>query len=84
MSLTRMVGHLRAPAGSDRRLLLADKESGLGEQIIELMKTMNHEVGTTFIFSTHDPSIVGIADHVIRLKDGLITENVRTTEGVRA
>jgi putative ABC transport system ATP-binding protein len=71
------------------QIVLADEptanlDSETGEQIIELMKTMNHEVGTTFIFSTHDPSIVGIADHVIRLKDGLITENTRTKEGVRA
>jgi putative ABC transport system ATP-binding protein len=41
------------------------------------MKKMNEDVGTTFIFSTHDPSIVDIADHVIRLKDGKITLNER-------
>ena len=64
------------------RIVLADEptanlDSKTGETIIELMKRMNTDLGTTFIFSTHDPSIVGIADHVIRLHDGEVTENSR-------
>ena len=64
------------------RIVLADEptanlDSTTGEAIIELMKKMNNELGTTFIFSTHDPSIVGIADHIIKLHDGEITENTR-------
>ena len=65
------------------RIVLADEptanlDSATGEAIIELMKRMNEELGTTFIFSTHDPSIVGIADHIIRLLDGKIIEDKRT------
>ena len=64
------------------KIVLADEPTGnldsaTGESIIELMKRMNTQMETTFIFSTHDPSIVGIADHIIRLHDGEITENVR-------
>jgi putative ABC transport system ATP-binding protein len=55
----------------------ANLDSKTGETIIELMKRINGDLGTTFIFSTHDPTIVGIADHVIRLHDGEVTENVR-------
>jgi putative ABC transport system ATP-binding protein len=55
----------------------ANLDSATGESILELMKRMNREFGTTFIFSTHDPSIVSIADHVIRLKDGQVVENRR-------
>ncbi len=55
----------------------ANLDSATGESIIELMKKMNEDVGTTFIFSTHDQSIVDIADHVIRLKDGRVIENRR-------
>ncbi len=55
----------------------ANLDSKTGEQIIELMKKINHDLSTTFIFSTHDASIVKIADHVIRLHDGLVVENVR-------
>ena len=64
------------------KIVLADEptanlDSATGESIIELMKRMNKELGTTFIFSTHDQKIVDIADHVIRLKDGLVSENYR-------
>lgn len=64
------------------QIVLADEptanlDSETGEAIIELMKKMNEELGTTFIFSTHDPTIVEIADHIIRLHDGLITENYK-------
>ncbi len=55
----------------------ANLDSKTGETIIELMKKMNKEFGTTFIFSTHDRTIVDIADHVIRLKDGTIESNSR-------
>ncbi|MBL8966405.1 MAG: ABC transporter ATP-binding protein [Spirochaetaceae bacterium] len=62
------------------RIILADEptanlDSKTGEAIIELMRRINREFGTTFIFSTHDPKIVAEADHVIRLKDGLVAEN---------
>ncbi len=64
------------------QIVLADEptanlDSKTGEAIIELMKKINRDLETTFIFSTHDPSIVGIADHVIQLLDGRITENRR-------
>ncbi|MDD3981185.1 MAG: ABC transporter ATP-binding protein [Spirochaetia bacterium] len=55
----------------------ANLDSKTGEEVIELMKKINQDMDTTFIFSTHDATVVGIADHVIRLKDGLITENFR-------
>jgi putative ABC transport system ATP-binding protein len=68
------------------KVVLADEptanlDSKTGEQIIELMKKINKEQNTTFIFSTHDSTIVDIADHVIRLKDGLIVEETRRMEG---
>lgn len=64
------------------RIVLADEptanlDSKTGEAIIELMKKVNREHDTTFIFSTHDATIVDIADHVIRLHDGEIVENSR-------
>jgi putative ABC transport system ATP-binding protein len=64
------------------RIVLADEptanlDSKTGEAIIGLMKKINRDFGTTFIFSTHDASIVEIADHIIALHDGVITENRR-------
>ena len=58
----------------------ANLDSTTGEQIIELMKKINRELDTTFIFSTHDAKIVDVADHIIRLKDGLVIENRRRGE----
>ncbi len=71
------------------RIVLADEptanlDSATGESIIEMMKAMNRDFGTTFIFSTHDASIMAIADHVIQLHDGRITANQRRSgAGVR-
>jgi putative ABC transport system ATP-binding protein len=64
------------------QIVLADEptanlDSATGEQILDLMKKINREMETTFIFSTHDAKIVGLADHIVRLRDGLVTENIR-------
>jgi putative ABC transport system ATP-binding protein len=64
------------------QIVLADEptanlDSKTGEAIIGLMKKMNAELETTFVFSTHDHTIMAIADHVIRLQDGLVVENTR-------
>lgn len=50
----------------------ANLDSVNGDQILELMKKLNSELNTTFVFSTHDAKIVGMANHVIHIKDGTI------------
>lgn len=70
------------------QIVLADEptanlDSKTGEDIIGLMKKINRDLDTTFIFSTHDATIVSIADHVIRLKDGEIVENTRKSRAER-
>lgn len=60
-------------------LILADEptanlDSKNGEQILALMKKLNEELGTTFVFSTHDKKIVEMANHVIKIADGKIIE----------
>lgn len=42
-------------------------------KVINIMHEMKNEFGTTFIFSTHDPKIVGEAEIVYTLEDGAIT-----------
>ena len=64
------------------QIILADEptanlDSKTGEQIIDLMKKINSELGSTFIFSTHDAEIVGIANHIVRLRDGLVEAEER-------
>ncbi len=60
------------------RLVLADEPTAnldhkTAYMVIELMKKMRDEFGTTFIFSTHDPKIVGEAEIVYTLEDGQIS-----------
>jgi putative ABC transport system ATP-binding protein len=62
------------------RVVLADEptanlDSETGQQIIELMKRINEQDKTTFIFSTHDHSILKQARRVVRLHDGRITSD---------
>ena len=50
----------------------ANLDSETGKNIIELMKDLNKTEKMTFVFSTHDPDVLKYADHVVRIKDGLI------------
>ncbi len=59
------------------RLVLADEPTAnldhqTAYQVIELMKNMRDEFNTTFIFSTHDQKIVGEAEIIYTLEDGLL------------
>jgi len=47
-----------------------DHKNGL--EIINLMKNLNSTYGTTFVFSTHDPKIMELANKIIYLEDGKI------------
>jgi putative ABC transport system ATP-binding protein len=58
-------------------LVLADEPTGnldshTAWEIIQLMKTLNRQNGTTFIFSTHDSNIMRQASRRIELHDGQI------------
>lgn len=43
-------------------------------KVINIMKDMTNEFGTTFIFSTHDPKIVGEAEVIYTLEDGAVVD----------
>jgi putative ABC transport system ATP-binding protein len=56
-------------------LVLADEptanlDSTTGRDIIDLMRRLNRERRTTFVFSTHDPRIMSAADRVLEISDG--------------
>lgn len=62
------------------KLVLADEptanlDHATAFMVINLMKQMRDQFGTTFIFSTHDPRIVGEAEVVHHLEDGLLKES---------
>jgi putative ABC transport system ATP-binding protein len=52
----------------------ANLDSVTGKNIIELMRELNRQEQTTFIFSTHDHRVMEQADRIIRLEDGRITD----------
>jgi len=52
-----------------------DSENAAG--IVNIMRKMNKELGTTFIFSTHDPAVMKHAKRFINLKDGMISADER-------
>jgi putative ABC transport system ATP-binding protein len=64
---------------TDPLIVLADEptanlDSATGEAIIALMEEINRRDGTTFIFSTHDPSVMARARRVVHLADGRVTD----------
>lgn len=55
----------------------ANLDSATSEDIIEVMKTMNREKQTTFVFSTHDHLVEQHAQRKILLRDGQIESDER-------
>lgn len=61
------------------KLVLADEPTAnldrdTSYRIIDLMKKLKTELGTSFVFSTHDPRVVKHADVIFTLEDGQITD----------
>lgn len=59
------------------RVVLADEPTAnldhrTGGRILKLMRMINRTRGTTFIFSTHDPRVLSMADRRVDLEDGAI------------
>jgi len=74
---------------TDAKLVLADEPTAnldhdTAYRIIGLMKTMRDELGTTFVFSTHDPKIMGEAEVVFTLEDGRIEPSLAKAEASHA
>jgi putative ABC transport system ATP-binding protein len=48
----------------------ANLDSRTGDAIIELMRRVQAELRTTFIFSTHDPQLISHAEETFTIRDG--------------
>ena len=60
-------------------LVLADEptanlDSKTGADIVALMRRMQAESDTTFLFATHDPHLISQADTIVTLRDGQLAE----------
>lgn len=62
---------------NDPEIILADEPTGnvdskTAQKILELLKKINRERGTTLILVTHDETVAKIADRIIQVLDGRI------------
>jgi putative ABC transport system ATP-binding protein len=69
------------------KLVLADEpsanlDSKTSEEVLAVMAKMNRELGTTFIFSTHDPLVMDYARRLLEIRDGVITLDRRRDEAI--
>lgn len=60
-------------------VLLCDEPTGAldyatGKRVLEVLKKINEELATTIAVITHNASIAGMADRVIRLRSGAVVE----------
>ena len=61
-------------------LILCDEPTGAldyktSKEVLELMERVNHEYGCTVVMVTHNAAIAGMADRVLRLRDGRLVED---------
>jgi putative ABC transport system ATP-binding protein len=68
---------------ANSKLVLADEPTAnldhdTAYRIIELMKAMRGEFGTSFVFSTHDPKIMREAEVTFTLEDGRLRQEAAT------
>ncbi|MBK6689865.1 MAG: ATP-binding cassette domain-containing protein [Deltaproteobacteria bacterium] len=57
---------------ADEPTAALDKTSG--RQVVQLLRNLGRERGTTTVMVTHDPRILELADRVVELQDGALVE----------
>ncbi len=62
------------------RVLFADEPTGnldakTGATVVDLMRSLNEELGTTLVLVTHDQNLAAMARRIIRLADGSVVED---------
>jgi putative ABC transport system ATP-binding protein len=58
-------------------MILADEPTGnldtkSGEEIMQLLLTLNRERGTTLVIVTHDPEVASRTQRTIKIRDGVV------------
>jgi lipoprotein-releasing system ATP-binding protein len=70
---------------NDPNLVLADEPTGnldsdSTDQVYELLRNINRDLGMSFLIVTHDRHIAEKSDRVIEMKDGRIVNDYKTSE----
>lgn len=60
-------------------MIMADEPTGnldskVGQEIMDLLLSLNRERGTTLVIVTHDPRVAAQAGRTIRVRDGVVEE----------
>ncbi len=58
----------------------ANLDSHTAEELLALMRQLNRDKGTTFIFSSHDDRVISQAQRVIRLEDGRLADDSKESQ----
>jgi len=72
---------------TEPKLVLADEptanlDSDTAAHILDLLAEINTRTNCTFVFSTHDSSLIARAERVVRIKDGRIAEQTSSVQEV--
>lgn len=68
---------------NDPLVVLADEPTGnldyeTGKAVLDLLDTLTRRAGKNLVMVTHSEEVIGVADRVLRLKDGRLVESYRT------
>ena len=70
-------------------ILLCDEPTGAldyntSKEILQLIEDINQKYGNTVVMVTHNEAIRGMADHVVKLRDGQVRSNQRNDRKISA
>ena len=66
---------------NDPPIIMADEPTGnldskSGDEVMEILRRLHEERGITVVMVTHDEEIGSYAERIVRLRDGLVTDEV--------
>ncbi|MCR5123172.1 MAG: ABC transporter ATP-binding protein [Ruminococcus sp.] len=70
-------------------ILLCDEPTGAldyntSKEILELIESVNQKYGNTIIMVTHNEAIQNMADHTVKLRDGVVRKNIINQNKIKA